>query len=335
MPKKPAKGYREWFEDLRCDDGELAPKHLQAHLTALGGTTIHGKPAFRVARAETIGRKIAIDFPIWREGDDPNHVIPIREAVEMMNIGLAQISQDEIINSPELAKQRKDRLGREVHEFVTQTAERNERPLRRDEGYRWVQKYCFKGIVIEKWNPPDMYGNPAEWEAKKILGFSFCGPFPHEGDYELIGGDQEEDEESVILNNFGKPFTAPRAEKIPWPTKDKLLILMQDYHDNLHTQPENPFTRTMLRVAEFEQRELARKLRLEKHFEPLVKEIDAIFRSVSLEAQRIREEMVRNCKMLNYGKGIGHIEARSSRVNTDGLSPEIKQAIAALGHTSL
>lgn len=278
--------YKEWFEDMRCDEGDLAPRHLQSHLTAMGGTTIYGKPLFRLARTETVWRKLAIDFPIWRDTDDPNHLIPIKEAVDMMNAGVS---------------------AKEVHEFVTWTAERNERPLRRDTGYRWVNKYPVKGIVIEKWNPPDKYGNPAEWEAKKIMGYSFCGPYPHEGDYEMIGGEEEEEEDCEIINLFDKPFTLPRLTRLPWPTKDKLSIWIRKYHEVLHTQPENPYTRTMLRIAEFQQREVLRYQRIQKSFEPLVKDIEQILHSVTLEAGRLREQMVKECQMFQHQDGLKHV----------------------------
>lgn len=296
--------YREWFEDIRCDESELAPRHLQTYLTALGGKTIYGKPLFRVARCETIWRKTAIDFPIWRDTDDPNNVIPIREAVDMMNAGLARIARME----DEAEKQKQyATLCRATHDFVVETAESNERALRRDTGYRWVNKYPTRGIVIEKWNPPDMYGNPAEWEAKKILGFSFCGPYPSEGDYEIIGFEEEEEEQLSIVNLVGVPMTVERKTRIPWFSRDRVLRYVQDYHRLLHTQPENVHTRTMLRIAEHEQRELRRYQRLQKHFDPLVKDLKQIMNSMSLEAQRLRDQMVKECRLLNHGKGMGHV----------------------------
>jgi hypothetical protein len=283
---KRKRAYRDMFEDIRCDEWALAPKHLQAHLAALGGWTQYEKPFFRIARCETVWRKISIDFPIWREGDDPNFAIPIPQAITLMKELLAK-------KTPE------DRIATEVQEFVEQHGE-HLRPLRSDTGYRWVRKYQSPGIVIETWNPPDKYGEPAEWEAMKILGYSFCGPYPHQGDYELIGFEEETPEFwEGIVDASGQLFKKDR-QLVKWPTKDRILHILEMYTRDLVNMPENPLTRTFLRIAEFEQRELARFKRVEEECEPYAQDLQRIFRSTRLSAGRLREKIVRQCRQ-NFG----------------------------------
>lgn len=244
--------------------GEPPPKWLTAHLASLGGRNIYDEANFRMAFAENIRRKVGCQLPIWPKdangklSKDPNQVIPIKEALKltMENVPLA-----------------------EVHKHVLWQAEQNNRPLRTEEaGAKWVKKYTFTGYVIERWNPPHMYGDPATWESVRIEGYPILGPFPHEGDYELIGGSEGLSE---------------------WPAKDRITQLMEQYWQIQQKQPENPKTRMLLRIAEWKEREEAEWKALYDEFEPETREMTEVLMSrVSLAARAYRSKIMHDMPWL-------------------------------------
>jgi hypothetical protein len=107
----------------------------------------------------------------------------------------------------------------------------------------------------------------------------------------MIGSDEPEND--VV----GKP-----SRKLPWPTKDRVSAIITQYAKVLHLQPENPKTRTLLRIAEFEQREKAYYLNLANDIDAEVRDdVKAILKSISLEAGRLREAMVKEMGHHDWG----------------------------------
>jgi hypothetical protein len=52
--------------------------------------------------------------------------------------------------------------------------------------YRWIPKYGIQRWILEKWLPPDHYGDMSLWELNRDekSGLLPLGPFPHRGEYE-------------------------------------------------------------------------------------------------------------------------------------------------------
>lgn len=245
---------------IQRDDiiGDPPPAWLVSHLTSLGGRNIYQEPMFRMAFAENIRRRVGCSLPIWPKdangklSKDPNKVIPIQEALKLTMEGVP------------LA---------EVHKHVLAQADKNNRPDRTEEaGAKWVKKYTFTGYVIERYNPPHMYGSPAEWEAIKIEGYPILGPFPHEGDYEVIGGSEGNS---------------------TWPAKDRITQLIEQYWTIRHTQPESPQQRMLLRIAEWKEREEAEWKAVYDEYEGATKEMTEVLMSrVSLAARSYRSKLL-------------------------------------------
>lgn len=58
--------------------------------------------------------------------------------------------------------------------------------IRETAEYRWIPKYSVSRWVLEKWLPPEHYGDVTVWEANRDdkSGLLPLGPFPQRGEYE-------------------------------------------------------------------------------------------------------------------------------------------------------
>jgi hypothetical protein len=150
-------------------------------------------------------------------------------------------------------------------------------PIKPDEsveGVFEIPKYPVKGWIMERWFPPHVFGSKVDWESVK--GFNsnlpLFGEFPSRGDYWMLGG--------------------------PWekcPALGDLECAIQMWESQLLLKPKD-FEMWMKMALKHEQDTAeAETRRLEKEIEQFVKsEITPIFKSTSLEAQRVRNEVSPN-----------------------------------------
>ncbi len=139
------------------------------------------------------------------------------------------------------------------------------------QGILEVPKYPARGWILERWWPPSMFGSKEVWERQKAQdGLTpLMGPFPSEGDYWLHGGPWQQ------IPHLGDMLNAIAMweKEISERPADFEAYLNQKIRDHQHAE-EKAYERLV------EQ--------LEKYCKS---EIGPIFKSTSLEAQHVRNEV--------------------------------------------
>ena len=129
-------------------------------------------------------------------------------------------------------------------------------------GTRETQKWPVNGWIMERWFPPEVWGERETWDKEQ-------GPYPERGDYCMLGG----------------PY-----DKIP-ETSDICAAIDQWKHEFDHRPRDLQLAYHMM----IEQERVAEEKAaddLEKELRALYfGEVAPIFKSTSLEAQRVRNEI--------------------------------------------
>ncbi len=152
------------------------PTHIQGALTRFGGKNPYGRPQWRIVVASDV---FVREAGVYRDWDE--------------NLSIAERGGFNFQQTEEQAMARIN--GRDFAELGEQpnwAALRYEnRPLRTVTETRDNPRYPgIKGWIVEKWFPALRYGSPEEWYSYRAAdGITpMLGPFPHEGDYEMIYG---------------------------------------------------------------------------------------------------------------------------------------------------
>lgn len=134
------------------------PKETLDYLKKLAGTNPYGEPILRLCVAEDRYMKAGGTFTDWDKGsslqdrggyDHPEHI----------GGGVVELTRSRL------------------------------QPLRTVTEVREVKKYPgVEGWILERWYPASMYGDEEAWMAHKVNGVPALGPYPAQGDYEMIAG---------------------------------------------------------------------------------------------------------------------------------------------------
>ncbi|HLJ90514.1 MAG TPA: hypothetical protein VKZ53_27140 [Candidatus Angelobacter sp.] len=244
--------------DVIADD---CPKRLKAHLALIGGYNIYDEPAFRLVRAEKCVMRISIERPFFADDQDPANAIPMKEVAELIASGVPE---------------------REALAEGARISERNLRPLRTEVGETLFPKYPFRGIVIERWQPPGFYGTRAEWESIHVARFPFLGAYPQYGDYSMIGS----------------------KEGIDWPSLAFVTEVIRSYREMQKQQPENCYTRFLIRAHAIQKMAEKKERALEQFYhEHLTDEWTGrcgLLHRVSLAAGRYRDEVAKRAGITEH-----------------------------------
>jgi hypothetical protein len=137
-----------------------APEQLEKHLLKRGGVNIYGEPVYRLVWAPSRMQKRGGNWYEW----DENIPVNERNGIQWRFSG----------------------RGAELEPFM-------HRPKAVHTEVRDTRKYAFEGWVLERWIPAHMYGSPEAWYRHIVPGTELpkLGPYPHEGDYEMVAGGED------------------------------------------------------------------------------------------------------------------------------------------------
>lgn len=132
-------------------------------------------------------------------------------------------------------------------------------------------KYPHEGWILEIWFPAHMWGARDWWESRKAEdGLTpLMGPYPEQGDYWMLAGPWE------------------RAPEI-----SDVESAIQQYRQARATRPANLEKHMQQKLKDAEEKKVKdRELRAQRYIELIEKEIAPIMRSMSLSAQRLRNQV--------------------------------------------
>jgi hypothetical protein len=210
--------------DIINDD---CPKWLRAHMVRLCGLNIYDEPTFRIVRAERVYRRISIERPFFNDDQDPTQAIPMQAVADLLAAGVSE---------------------RDALEEGAAISKHNTTPQKIEVGETWFPKYCFRGIVIERWQGAKFYGRRLEWEAKIVAEYPFLGAYPQFGDYEMIGAE----------------------EGMRWPSMDHVTEVIRAYRLIQETQPESPHQRYLIRAYNLEKQLNKKHAEVEQRFDNMI-----------------------------------------------------------------
>jgi hypothetical protein len=150
------------------------PTHIQGFLTRFGGKNPYGRPQWRIVVAPDVFVREAGVYRDWPEG---------LTTAEKGGFNF-QMSQEEISTKGTML----EALGDQP---VWEALRYENKPLRTVTEMRDNPRYPgIMGWIVEKWLPASKFGSPHDWyEFMAIDGKTpMLGPYPHEGDYEMIYG---------------------------------------------------------------------------------------------------------------------------------------------------
>ena len=229
-------------------------KEIEEACLAFGGTNKYGENMFRVCIAEERSIKSCGAFNIWDKSLslDERGGVDWSKAQQMLMDGARPEAVDEYIQGC---------MGR--------------RPLRVDVGMQDKRKYVCDGWILEKWKP--CVSTPSEWYSYTFLGQPALGPYPENGDYELVAGPTPyqltvSEVETAIRRNFR----------------------MQD------DRPASAQERMSLLMAMEEKEEAAREKQQKTMIDDALKDFKPILTGLSLEAGRIRERLAAQAGMKSH-----------------------------------
>jgi hypothetical protein len=251
-------------------NGTPVRKDLQQVLTRMGGVNPFGEPLFRLLRAEDRITQAAGAWAVWP--DD----------VSVEDRGGLQIQQAQhMVKENQEMLQRMFRVGATIDELKKVSRENaniiNEflqarvdvAPLRVEVGMVDIEVYPYEGWIIERWKPAHLFGSPTEWEEFRFDGQSALGPYPYQGEYEMMAGPT--------------PYM-PSTEEL----KDAIRQHVRAEED----KPSNPAMR-VLRMMERREQEREKRVKQRKSdLVALMGDSPASLRArISLGAGRVRNEL--------------------------------------------
>ena len=80
----------------------------------------------------------------------------------------------------------------------------------------YPELYHTPGWIFERWMAPAYWGNPVEWESRKVPGtdLSQLGPYPHNGMYILVAGPFSEAPTGPFLDQWVERWDLMREETL-------------------------------------------------------------------------------------------------------------------------
>lgn len=165
------------------------PKKLTALLARLGGVNPYDEPMFRLIRAEDRVTLAAGEWNIWPDDatlEDRSGLAlqTIQQMLAMRQEALLIMQGQGFI--PSEIRQAAERMDRQIDEIIAE--ELKKVPLRVDVGQQLTPLYNLEGWILEKWRPASTFGSPEEWERYQFAGIAALGPYPYQGDYEMMAG---------------------------------------------------------------------------------------------------------------------------------------------------
>jgi hypothetical protein len=152
------------------------PTHLQGFLTRFGGKNPYGRPQWRLQHSDNVFVREAGVYRDWPEG---------LTTAEKGGLNF-QMSEEEV--AVRVGGQVLDELGEQP---VWDALRYDNKPLRVVTEVRDNPRYAgIHGWILEKWFPASKYGPPEHWNSFLAVDgrTPMLGPYPSEGDYELIYG---------------------------------------------------------------------------------------------------------------------------------------------------
>lgn len=132
-------------------------------------------------------------------------------------------------------------------------------------------KYPHEGWILELWQPAHRWGSREWWESQKAEdGMTpLMGPYPERGDYFMLAGPWNEAPEISDVENAIAQYRQAQANR-----------------------PNNLAAHLQQRLKEQNEKKLQeREARAQRYIELLEKEIKPLMQSVSLGAQRLRNQL--------------------------------------------
>lgn len=152
------------------------PTHLQGFLTRFGGKNPFGRPQWRLQFSDNVFVREAGVYRDWPEG---------LSTAEKGGFNF-QATDEEVAVS--IAGKTLEELGEQPNWAAIRY---NNKPLRTVTEKRDNPRYPgIQGWIVEKWFPASKYGSPHDWYSFMAIDGKtpMLGPYPSEGDYELIYG---------------------------------------------------------------------------------------------------------------------------------------------------
>lgn len=152
--------------DLK-NSGAVIPAGLLATIKRVGGTNLYDEPMFRLVRAEDRITKASGEWNIWPENAslDERGGLGIEHAQQLLKAGAS---------------------ANQISEYFAERL--STQPIRVVRGMQETPLYAFSGWILEKWKPAHMFGSPQEWYSFRFEGEAALGPYPENGEYELVAG---------------------------------------------------------------------------------------------------------------------------------------------------
>lgn len=174
----------------------LAPKKgahvsraLQQAILKVGGT-IPGskKPLYRLLLAEDRLVTASGAWTIWADNLTPDERGGL--GIQIIQERLRQFREVMLVAVKQLPRHQCEAMARELSTDLDDLVKQklDSMPLRTDLGVAQINLYPFEGWILEKWKPAHSFGSPAVWEQYRFNGENALGPYPYDGDYELVAG---------------------------------------------------------------------------------------------------------------------------------------------------
>jgi hypothetical protein len=246
----------------------VIPKELKETILRVGGKTPFGEPMYRLILAECRTVKAAGLWNIW--GAVPvsdRGSLGIKEAQELIRQGQLKLDEmmengDSVSDLINAAKKQRE----EVQELIaSKMAAHPEKVIR---GMVDRPLYAFTGFVLEKWKPAESFGTPVEWYSFRFEGEAALGPYPTYGDYELVAGPT--------------PYM---------PTSAQIEEAIRHEFHVLENRPRSTQARMSQILAQVEAAQAADEREQFNKIEAMCKETMPLFRTLSLGAGRVRQEL--------------------------------------------
>lgn len=246
------------------------PRKLTALLARLGGVNPYDEPLFRLIRAEDRVTLAAGEWNIWPDDatiEDRSGLAiqTVQQLLAMRQETLLEMQRRNFL--PSEIKKAAERMDRQVDDIIT--AELKKVPLRVDVGQQLVPLYNLEGWILEKWRPASTFGSPEEWNRYQFAGVAALGPYPYQGDYEMIAG------------------PTPHM-----PSELQLEEAVREHMKELHDQPSSARERALLQMQAMERRKQEIASDRRNQIESIVKDGPASLHDrVSLGAGRVIKEL--------------------------------------------
>lgn len=227
---------------------EVSPE-LKALIERVGGKTPYGEPMFRVIRAEARVTQAAGCWNVWPEDAslDDRSGLGISTVQKMLQDGKSE---------------------QEISEFFESNLHKS--PLKVVEGLNeYTPLYMMEGWILEKWKPAEHFGGQEEWTSFRYKGEASLGPYPYNGDYELVAG--------------------PTPHML---TAKQIEDAIRENFKAIDERPSTAMGRFMLLKAKREQRMKQKEQRIRDQIHAFVKDGPAsLYNRLSLNANRVIQKL--------------------------------------------